>query len=38
MEKMARDGIMAAPSAAVLNDWFRWITENVKLPVDYIGK
>lgn len=38
VEKMARDGIMAAPSAAVLNEWFKWITENVHVPVDCIGK
>lgn len=38
VEKMARDGIMPAPSAAVLNEWFKWATENVQVNVDCIGK
>lgn len=38
VEKMARDGIMPQPSAAVLNEWFKWATENVQVSVDCIGK
>lgn len=35
---MAKDGDMPAPSAAVLNEWFKWIIENVEVPVDLIGE
>lgn len=38
VEKMAKDGIMPAPSVAVLNEWFQWFTENVQIPVDCIGR
>lgn len=36
VEKMYRDGILPAPSAAVLNEWFKWITHKVDIPVDLI--
>lgn len=36
VEKMARDNTIPPPSAAVINEWFKWITENVDVSVDLI--
>lgn len=35
---MLRDGIMPSPSASVINEWFKWITTNMNVSVDLIGK
>lgn len=29
---------MSAPEYAVLDEWFKWIIGNIKLPGDLIGK
>lgn len=34
---MTRDGKMAAPACAVLNEYFKWITSTIDIPVDLIG-
>lgn len=36
VEKMSRDNTIPAPSAAVINEWFQWITTNVDVSVDLI--
>ncbi|KAJ8933209.1 hypothetical protein NQ314_014156 [Rhamnusium bicolor] len=36
VEKMARDGLMPTPSVAVIDKWFKYITENEDVGVDLI--
>ncbi|KAF5273378.1 hypothetical protein FQR65_LT04670 [Abscondita terminalis] len=36
VEKMYRDGLLPAPSASVINEWFKWSTSNINTEVDLI--
>ncbi|XP_017774680.1 PREDICTED: deoxynucleoside kinase-like [Nicrophorus vespilloides] len=36
VEQMKKDKIIAEPSAAVLDEWFKWSLENTKIDVDFI--
>ncbi|XP_045481582.1 deoxynucleoside kinase-like isoform X2 [Harmonia axyridis] len=36
VEKMKRDELLSKPSAAVIDEWFQWLTKNTPINVDLI--
>ncbi|XP_060533001.1 deoxynucleoside kinase-like [Cylas formicarius] len=36
VEKLARDGLLPKPSAAVIDKWFRWVLHNADVDVDLV--